>query len=116
MDAATWKRAAGRAPLFRHGRSSEVCSGAGFPQSLAGGGKNSFDVTGNLDLSPGLCNSTGLIDEKRRALDPHILPPVHAFLDPDSERLASGPILVGGQDDAKFMLVTKLCVLCQRIL
>src|SRR5690606_4786526 len=61
--------------------------------SGAGGREHRFYMPGDLDLAPDLGDPSLFVDQKRRALDPHILAPVHALLDPDA--VGFGDLVIG---------------------
>ena len=64
----------------------------------------------DLHLGPDRGDVTGLIDQKRRALDAHIVSPVHAFGDPHPIALGDLGAEVGGKLEVQLVLGAKFGV------
>ena len=68
------------------------------------------------DLGPDLLDLAFGIDKERRALDAHVLLPLHALLDPTTVLLNRLPVHIGEQLEFQTILVDKLLVLLRIVL
>src|SRR3954465_10235701 len=81
----------------------------------AGGLEHLFGVPGHLHLRPDLRDPSGLIDKDGRALDPNILPAVHALLGPDAVGLKHVLRLVRGEGEVEPVFGAELVVALEAV-
>src|SRR6187549_3543015 len=66
------------------------------------------DMARNLDLAPGAAHDAVPVNQKRAAVNAHVLAAVHAFLDPDPVMFGDLAGSVGGENERQRVLLLEL--------